>query len=712
MFGNVAEGSRKRRASPAIPDQVAGTFAQPSGSKAPRTQGLGLQAPEAPSAPGASRNSRGKQRERVEDGQSEPAWFPISSLNATLQSYNVGPPPGPPLFTLRFRQQPRYGVALNPAAESNRGARAHFLDPPPIVELLAQKNRDQALLSAAELFVRLELVAADDATSPPPPSNAMFGELLASPYILVAKGQHEKPEALFVYTHVCVKAQGKYRLRAEMFCSARTSITYVASVVSDAFQVYPILRQRPASDAPTALMKSLVRQGFKYKIRKSNQNNAPSAQPRGSRHPPGTAPSAINGTGVSGALPGSRNAAGAPPPVLYSAHPSSTSAALPRRNPTHLSPHLSHPVQATQQHAPPHPARINDRYPNFLENTYGHSSSFNGHPTQSWAPISRTPAANQNASRHESGHTAGPLPTPSRIATSQGPVYYHRSSSDRLPAQMVPPTSYSKGEPPSSNHRGQRGAAPTASIGTNHQRAQPHASTSTTKTTLPSLSQLLSTGALGPLPVAERRPAATTSWPWTSTRSPSASKSITATVTPSLRTIDKRPSWHRSSPALLPSSNWSSGSELNGDNRSLSTHVQAVQLSAAASAAAASAGSAARGPAPIISEPFRSRDEGEPSLSGIGRQWVPSGHPSRGGQVPAPAELAASLPREGEEPARFRPPAPSDRYGTYPGGSGSSTSSHQEVEEPARFRPPAPTDRYGTYPGGGSSSTSSHQRMS
>ncbi|KAE8231655.1 hypothetical protein CF326_g3326 [Tilletia indica] len=491
MFGNVAEGSRKRRASPAIPDQVAGTFAQPSGSKAPRTQGLGLQAPEAPSAPGASRNSRGKQRERVEDGQSEPAWFPISSLNATLQSYNVGPPPGPPLFTLRFRQQPRYGVALNPAAESNRGARAHFLDPPPIVELLAQKNRDQALLSAAELFVRLELVAADDATSPPPPSNAMFGELLASPYILVAKGQHEKPEALFVYTHVCVKAQGKYRLRAEMFCSARTSITYVASVVSDAFQVYPILRQRPASDAPTALMKSLVRQGFKYKIRKSNQNNAPSAQPRGSRHPPGTAPSAINGTGVSGALPGSRNAAGAPPPVLD----------CPSDNYLHLS-------------------------------------------------------------------------------------------------------------------------------------------------------------------------------------------------------------------ALLPSSNWSSGSELNGDNRSLSTPVQALQLSAAASAAAASAGSAARGPAPIISEPFRSRDEGEPSLSGIGRQWVPSGHPSRGGQVPAPAELAASLPREGEEPARFRPPAPSDRYGTYPGGSGSSTSSHQEVEEPARFRPPAPTDRYGTYPGGGSSSTSSHRRMS
>lgn len=175
-----------------------------------------------------------------------------------------------PRFSLVIRQQPRRGLAIGNSQMSLRTARSVPLDPPPVCELLIDRNGEEQLLALPEVFVRAQLVPAENPTEECLPdarrNEPLVGDTLQSPFN--SRIDTREDQSFFVFKELGVRNRGLYRLRFDLFDRVGLQISRVASVYTDAFEVLE-RRKHPGLTASSGLMDALVDRGMKYKLRKA-----------------------------------------------------------------------------------------------------------------------------------------------------------------------------------------------------------------------------------------------------------------------------------------------------------------------------------------------------------------------------------------------------------------------------------------------------------
>ncbi|PWZ00248.1 hypothetical protein BCV70DRAFT_206501 [Testicularia cyperi] len=196
-------------------------------------------------------------------------WLVLSSVTHALRMYG-DIRRETPRFALVIRQQPRRGLAIGNSQMSLRTARSVPLDPPPVCELLIDRNGDEQLLSLPEVFVRAQLVKAEASLEECLPdarrNEPLVGDTLQSPFN--SRIDTREDQSFFVFKELGVRNRGFYRLRFDLFDRVGLRISRVASIYSDIFEVQE-RRKHPGLMASSALMDALVDRGMKYKLRKA-----------------------------------------------------------------------------------------------------------------------------------------------------------------------------------------------------------------------------------------------------------------------------------------------------------------------------------------------------------------------------------------------------------------------------------------------------------
>jgi hypothetical protein len=100
------------------------------------------------------------------------------------------------------------------------------------------------------------------------PYDNLLGQKIAASinYIEPVTG---KTQLLFLFHHLIVRVQGRYRLRCQVFDITKPFME-VIDIYTDVFQVYPP-SDYPGQDAFTSLEKSLSKQGFKLYSRPTSR---------------------------------------------------------------------------------------------------------------------------------------------------------------------------------------------------------------------------------------------------------------------------------------------------------------------------------------------------------------------------------------------------------------------------------------------------------
>lgn len=196
-------------------------------------------------------------------------WLVLPSVSSALNLFGDARRQCP-RFSLVIRQQPRRGLAIGNSQMSLRTARSVPLDPPPVCELLIDRNGEEQLLALPEVFVRAQLVPAENPAEECLPdarrNDPLVGDTLQSPFN--SRIDTREDQSFFVFKELGVRSRGLYRLRFDLFDRVGLQISRVASVYTDAFEVLE-RRKHPGLTASSGLMDALVDRGMKYKLRKA-----------------------------------------------------------------------------------------------------------------------------------------------------------------------------------------------------------------------------------------------------------------------------------------------------------------------------------------------------------------------------------------------------------------------------------------------------------
>ncbi|EPQ26925.1 uncharacterized protein PFL1_05560 [Pseudozyma flocculosa PF-1] len=195
-------------------------------------------------------------------------WIQLPSVSYGLSLYGEAPL-REPLFSLAIRQQTKRGLAIGSSQMALRTARSIPLDPPPVCELLMNRSGDEHTLSLPEVFVRAQLVKAEEPYDEVLPdarrNEPLVGDTVQSPFN--SRIESREDQCFFVFKEMGVRVKGIYRIRFDLFDRVSLLIRRVASVYSDAFEVHE-RRKHPGLGASSSLMDALVDRGMKYKLRK------------------------------------------------------------------------------------------------------------------------------------------------------------------------------------------------------------------------------------------------------------------------------------------------------------------------------------------------------------------------------------------------------------------------------------------------------------
>ncbi|KAJ5627348.1 Velvet factor, partial [Penicillium herquei] len=167
-------------------------------------------------------------------------------------------------FDLSIRQQPNRARVAGGKEKERKP-----IDPPPIVQLRVREEGSYLAthyLQSPYYFMCCSLYdATEDRPVPVAPSTALAGTLVSSLHRL--KDVDNSDGGFFVFGDLSVKIEGEYRLKFTLFEMRTNQVTYLKTIISDAFTVSPP-KSFPGMMESTFLSRSFADQGVKLRIRK------------------------------------------------------------------------------------------------------------------------------------------------------------------------------------------------------------------------------------------------------------------------------------------------------------------------------------------------------------------------------------------------------------------------------------------------------------
>ncbi|ORX55710.1 hypothetical protein DM01DRAFT_1406891 [Hesseltinella vesiculosa] len=162
--------------------------------------------------------------------------------------------------SLVVAQQPRLALV---SSHKERGRKV--LDPPPIVRLRPEVcPRYQSLLHSPCLWLCANLAHPRDNTEIYTPNHlALAGQVVSS--LFKYHDEQGQVQGYFILGDLSVKVAGTYRLRLSLFDVTSEGASYMTSIFTQPFDVYPVNSIGP-SPCATPLSKCLSSQGARIRI--------------------------------------------------------------------------------------------------------------------------------------------------------------------------------------------------------------------------------------------------------------------------------------------------------------------------------------------------------------------------------------------------------------------------------------------------------------
>ncbi|KAL1919019.1 uncharacterized protein VTP21DRAFT_2400 [Calcarisporiella thermophila] len=172
-------------------------------------------------------------------------------------------------YTLLVRQQPRQARLCSFRDKVDRRP----IDPPPIVQLVAEGDPNENYLQNPYFFLYVNVVQPDSFREINyfGGNRVCVGTVVQSLYKL--KDLDNSDGGFFVYPDISVRLEGTFRLKFTLYEIKRQAAIYRTSVYSDVFVVYAP-KLFPGMQESTFLTRMFSDQGVRMRIRKENRAQA------------------------------------------------------------------------------------------------------------------------------------------------------------------------------------------------------------------------------------------------------------------------------------------------------------------------------------------------------------------------------------------------------------------------------------------------------
>ncbi|PYH76013.1 hypothetical protein BO82DRAFT_297266 [Aspergillus uvarum CBS 121591] len=370
-------------------------------------------------------------------------------------------------FDLIVRQQPtRARVAGGKEKERKP------VDPPPIVQIRVREEGTylaQHYLQSPYYFMCCSLYdASEDNPVPVAPSTALTGTLVSSLHRL--KDVDNSDGGFFVWGDLSVKIEGDFRLKFTLFEMRKDDVTYLKSIITDRFTVYPP-KSFPGMGESTFLSRSFADQGVKLRIRKEPRTliKRPPPRPEDYPQPLPRSPDRSSIQMSSNAFSGYPQAAGRDYASYYgAAHPTKrarmSSIDMGTRGVYDADGRLrqmdAYPQTAIYNQAGGYPASMMQGYPTGHTGVPDYTMSY-GIPASAQVPQMQDPSVHGRSSQQATMQSLGMVNqpgTPTADATgammSQG---YPRSQQYQTSSTILPPLQRNRNFPQGANGATARG---------------------------------------------------------------------------------------------------------------------------------------------------------------------------------------------------------------------------------------------------------------